>query len=222
MVFSSYLMYLNDKTDFLIDMFFTAFSYIKDIWDYIFDRNSPRIQKANLVYVRDGVQDTEDVTVEYRNGGAQNVLKDASKDVTDFFFEVHYKFKDAKYVYVTRDATHSFPPLKPSMSFRVPIKDAFLLDANGVAMFCITKDAKMYEGPNHDFHGETIRLRDLDIHEPECTSVRFVSAIGTVSEYSLETDSISHQTIWSPSKTSTLQDWQHCTLEPETDYPPPA
>lgn len=219
MVFS----YLNQETWKLVsDMLITAFCYMKDVWMYLFDQKAPLIQKVNLVYVRDSFQYSEDTTVEYKMGGARYVLKDVSRDVTDFFFEVHYTLNGSKYVYVTRDPNHEFPPPKPTMSFRVPIKDAFLLDADGVAMFCITKDAKMYEGPNHDFHGETIHLKDLDIDEPECKSVRFVSSIGTVSEYSLETDSISHQTIWSPSKTSTLQDWQHCTLEQEIDSPPPA
>jgi hypothetical protein len=219
MVFS----YLNQETlKIIFDMFITSVCYLKDIWAYLFNQNAPRIQKVNLVYVRDDVQDSEDVTLEYKMGGAQCVLKDASKDVTDMFFEVTYKIGENKYVYVTRDPNHVFPPPKPPMSFRVQIKDAFLLDSSGVAMYCITKEAKMYEGPHYDFHGETIRLRDLDINEPECEAVRFVNAIGTVTEYSLEHDSISHQTIWSPSKTSTLQDWQHCTLEQENDSPPPA
>ena len=219
MVFS----YLNQETlNIMLDMFITVVSYVRDIWSYLFDQKAPRIQEVNLVYVREDEQDVVDVTIDYKMGGTQEVLRDISKDVTDFFFEVHYKLNDAKYVYVTRDTNHTFPPKKPPMSFRVPIKDAFLLDENGVAMYNVTKEAKMYEGPHYDFHCETIRLRDLDIHEPECKSVRFVSITDAVVEYDLETDSISHQTIWSPSKTSTLQDWQHCTLEPETDSPPPA
>jgi hypothetical protein len=214
MVFS----YMDLASDFLI----TVACYIKDLWSYFFDQNAPRIQEVNLFYVRDGDQDVEDVTLDYKMGGTKEVLRDLAGDVTDFFFEVHYKLNDAKYVYVTRDPNHTFPPKKPSMSFRVPIKDVFLLDEKGVAVYNVTKEAKMYEGPHIDFHGETIKLSDLDIHDPECPSVRFVSVTGTVVEYDLEKDSISHQTIWSPSKTSALQDWQHCTLEPETDSPPPA
>jgi len=212
----------KDSWDIFYDLLIVTFSYIKGVWMYIFDQKVPRLQQVNLVYLKDGHQDVEDVTLEYRIGGAQGVLKDTSNAVTDFFFDVHYKYKSNKYVYLTRDPHHKFPPPNPPMSFRVPIKEAFLLDSNGVAMFNITKEAKMYEGPKYDFHGETVRLRDLAISEPDCTTVRFVSTIGTVVEYELESDSISHQTIWSPSKTSTLQDWQHCTLEPETDSPPPA
>lgn len=208
--------------DGLCDSFVFAFTYVRDLWVSIFGVHVPYMKKVNLVYVRDGEQDTDDVTFEYRLGGPTEVLKDTSKDVTDFFFEIHYTYKGSKYVYVTSDPKHTFPPRKPGISFRVPIREAFLLDSNGVAMFNVTTEFKMYEGPNYDFHGETLRLRDADIHEPDCPFVRFVSAIGKVVEYEWSTDSITHQTIWSPSKTLALQDWQHCTLEPETDSPPPA
>lgn len=204
------------------DVVLTVVRYLKNAWEYMFGYTSHRIQDVNFVYVRDGKQDTEDVTLEYTMDGAQGAMKDMSKDVTDFFFEVYYRFNNASYVYVTRDPNHVFPPPKPAMSFRVPVKEAFLLDSHGVAMYNVTQDIKMYEGPNCDFHGETLHLRDLNLNEPECTVVRFVSAIGVVAEYNVETDSVSHQTIWSPSKTLVLQDWQHCILEPENDSPPPA
>lgn len=202
----------------ICDIFVTVVCYLKDMWSYLLDPKAPRIQKVKLVYVRDGEQDESDMTVEYKVGGAKYVLEDLSDEVTDFFFEVHYD----KYVYLTRDPNHTFPPKKPPMSFRVPIKEAFLLDSEGVAMTNITGELKKYEGPNCDFHGETIWLRDLDINEPGCTAVRFVSVTDVVTEYDLDTDSISHQTIWSPSKTLVPRDWQHCTSEPETDSPPPA
>jgi len=219
----------------IYDFFIVAVSYLKDVWAYWFSINVPRIQKVSLVYTRDyskkvpefvnnllSAHDYEDVTLEYRIGGAKNVLKDMSPDVTDYFFEILYKVHSKEYVYLTRNPDHVFPPPRPQLSFRLPVQEAFLIDSKGVAVFNITKQVKLYEGPNLDFHGETIRLRDLDIDEPECTGVRFVSVVGKVVEYSLADDSISHQTIWSPGKTSTLQDWQHCTLERETDSPPPA
>jgi len=199
-----------------------VYSFMKSAWDYVFGTNVPRIRQVEIVYVRDGEQETDDVTLEYILGGASEVLKDTSKDVTDVFFDIRYTYKSNMYAYLTRDPRHQFPPPKPTMSFRVPVKEAFLLDAKGVPMHCVTKEIKMYEGPYHDFHGETLRLNELEISEPDCPVIRLVSVTGVTTEFSVHDDSISHQTIWLPSKTLALQDWQHCTLERETDSPPPA
>ena len=124
----------------IYDLFIFTVSYLKDVWAYWFSINVPRIQKVSLVYMRDyskkvpefvndllSTHDYEDVTLEYRIGGAKHVLKDVSPEVTDYFFEILYKVNSKEYVYLTRNPDHVFPPPRPNMSFRLPVQEAFLM-----------------------------------------------------------------------------------------------
>ena len=176
--------------------------FFKNIWIAYFKPKNYYIQKAHIVYIRDGAdQDVEDVTQEYRRGGAKQIMNEKSTDVVDFYFRVKYLYNSRQYLYITRNATHVFPPLVPKMTFRLPIKEAFLLDSDNVPMYNITDEIKMYEGPHCDFHDETIQLCDMLGDEDNCPAVRLVNIMGTVTEYKLATDSINHRTLWSPNKT---------------------
>ena len=177
--------------------------FFKNIWTSYFKPKNYYIQTAHIVYTRKGAdQDVEDVTQEYRKGGPNQIMNEKSTEVVDFFFRVKYLYNSKQYFYITRSATHVFPPLVPKMAFRLPIKEAFLLDSDNVPMYNITDEIKMYEGPHYDFHGETVSLRDMiGGDEDNCPTVQLVSIMGTVVEYKLETDSINHHTLWSPNKT---------------------
>jgi hypothetical protein len=183
----------------VVDLLIVFFSYLKALWVFLFDKNKHYLLSSKLYYVRNGEDDEEDVTREYRIGGAQGVLKDLSPDITDILFEVLYAYNSKRYKYLTHDPNHVFPPKKPGVSFRLPIKEAFLLDAEGAPETNVTEEIKMYQGPDVDFHGETILVRDMDLPESGPT-LRLVSITGNVVEYSRE-DSFSHQTIWLPNKT---------------------
>jgi hypothetical protein len=155
------------------------------------------------VYSREDEIDESDMTVEYKMYGPEGVLKDTSPDVTDAFFEIEYTYNFKKYIMLTRRPDHVFPPVQAETSFRVPIQDAFLLDAEDVPIENVTTRLKMYEGPNLDFHGETIFTKDLKLGEmggyPE--KIRLVNVLGTVVEYDIEDDSFTHRSIWLPNKT---------------------
>ena len=176
--------------------------FFKNIWVAYFKPTNYYIQTAHIVYIREGAdQDVEDVTQEYRQSrGPKQIMNEKSTDVVDFYFRVMYLYNSRKYLYTTRNAEHVFPPLVPKMTFRLPIKEAFLLDSDDVPMYNITNEIKMYEGPHCDFHGETIPLCDM-FGGDECPTIRLVNILGTVIEYKLATDSISHHTLWSPNKT---------------------
>ncbi len=152
------------------------------------------IQKVELLYTREGDACVSDVTVDYKHyGGAKGVLKDTSKDVTDVCFKIVYLYKLKPYVYLTRNPDHAFPPKKGAPAFRIPVKEAFTLDENDVAMHNVTRDIKMYEGPHTDFHGEDHLLYDMDF-----SKLRLVNIMGTVVETD---DRISHQSLWLQGKT---------------------
>ena len=176
--------------------------FFKNIWVDYFKPKNYYVQTAHLVYTREGAdRDIEDVTQDYRRGGPKQIMNEKSTDVVDFYFRVKYLYNSRRYFYITRDANHVFPPLVPKMTFRLPIKEAFLLDSDNVPMYNITNEIKMYEGPHCDFHGETISLYDMLGGDDECPTVRLVNILGTVIEYKLATDSVSHHTLWSPNKT---------------------
>jgi hypothetical protein len=197
---------------FLIDYFINIVQYIQFFWNYFFTIKNYTIQSAYLFYTRDEESDYEDITYEYKKEGVKGVMREKSSDVADFFFHVEYVYNSKNYVYLTRDQDHVFPPLKAKTSFRLPIKEAFVIDKDGAPVYNVTDVLKMYEGPHVDFHGETLFLRDLNLDdEEEGYRLRLVNVLGKVVEYHILDDSINHQTIWSPSKTSVHPDLQHCT-----------
>jgi len=195
----------------LVDYFIKIVQYIQFVYIYFFTIKNYTIEKAHFLYVKNGESDCEDITEEYRKEkGPESIMKEKSKDVTDFFFHVEYVYNSKVYVYLTRDPNHVFPPPKVKTSFRLPIKEAFIIDEESVPLYNVTAILKRYEGPHADFHGETLFLRDLNLDEEKGESLRLVNVLGQVVEYLFE-DSINHQTIWSPSKTSVHPDLQHCT-----------
>jgi hypothetical protein len=193
--------------------------FFQKLWVLFFKPNDFYVQKAYLEYIRNGEVDTEDITKEYRESGSKSIMSEKSTEITEFLFRVKYLYNSTSYMYVTRNPDHVFPPPKPKLSFRLPIKEVFLLDSDDVPMYNITDDIRMYEGPYSDFHGETVSFRDMQIDEEGCKKVRLVNIMGTTVEYSM-TDSISHQTLWSPDKTLVPPDLQHCNEELKSDCPP--
>ena len=169
---------------------------LKRVWSYFF-RDGFRIKKVLLLYSREEYSDYEDVTYEYKTEGPKGVLRGMSKGVIDYVFDVSYTYNGQPYVLLSRDPDHVFPPQKPKPSFRLPIKDVLLLDENDVPVLNVTEDFKRYEGPYLDFHGESVRLKDMcDVGH----KIRFSNVMGKVVDYIISTGIVSHQTIWSPSK----------------------
>ena len=185
------------------DIVIVILYYLRLFSMYLTGYNKHNIHKVTLVYTRDGEVDESDMTVEYKMYGPKAVLKDTSPDVTDTLFEIEYTYNFKKYVMLTRRPDHVFPPIQGETSFRVPIQEAYLLDTGGAPIENVTKDLKMYEGPNLDFHGETILAKDLKLGEMggEPEKIRLVNVLGISVEYDIEEDSFTHRTIWLPNKT---------------------
>jgi len=187
----------------IFDFFISCVEYIKQVINY-FRYRDYYIQKAEILYIRNDVSTSEDITDEYRSIGHKKLLDEKSSEVTEFVFRIKYLFNHISYVYLTRNPNHKFPPIKNGVSFSIPIKEAILLDSNNVPVYNVTSHVKSYAGPNGDFHGETILLRD--IYEVEYPKLRLTSILGVTVEYDTTKDEINHQTLWSPSKTSDHQD----------------
>jgi len=207
--------------DFTLEEYFRMFvQCIIKIIQYIvsyFSVQDYYVHSARIEYTVEGsdVREEDDVTYEYRHqDGAKTVMLNKSDRAKDVLFRVTYFFKTRKYILLSRNPEHVFPRPTPPVSFRVPIKEAFLIDAAGAPVENVTNEIKMYEGPDADFHGETIALRDLKLGDEESKKIRFVNILGSAVEHNLESDSITHQTIWLPSKISAPPDSQHCTEAP--------
>jgi hypothetical protein len=186
----------------IFNFFISCIDYIKQVINY-FRYRDYYIQKAEILYIRNDVLTTDDITDEYRSIGHKKLVDEKSDEVTDFVFRIKYLFNHISYVYLTRNPNHTFPPVKNGVSFILPIKEAILLDANDVPVYNVTDHIKSYAGPNGDFHGETIRLRDVYVEYPK---LRLTNVLGVTVEYDTTKDEISHPTLWSPSKTSDNQD----------------
>ena len=207
--------------DFTLEEYFRMLvRYILKIIEYIvsyFSVQDYYVHSARIEYTdtESELRDEDDVTYEYRHqNGARTVMLNKSERAKDVLFRVTYFHKARKYILLSRNPEHVFPRPSPPVSFRVPIKEAFLIDAAGAPVENVTNEIKMYEGPDVDFHGETIALRDLKLGDEESKQIRLVSILEFVVEYDLESDSITHQTIWLPSKISAPPDSQHCTEAP--------
>jgi len=192
---------IHDVVCLLFKYIVSFVQYIKNIQEYYFKPKNYYIQRAYLVYMRNEEWDTDDITHEYRKGGSKEVMSQKSMDVIDFYFKIKYLYNSKQYYFMSRDPDHVFPPPAPKMAFRLPIKEAFLLDSDNVPMHNVTHEIKMYEGPHYDFHSQTISLHDMSLDDEEdCPTLRLVNILGVISEYKT-TDSINHMTLWSQDKT---------------------
>jgi len=188
--------------DIILDFFIACVKYIKQVINY-FRYRDYYIKKAEILYTRNDISTSEDITDEYRSIGHKKLLDEKSSEVTEFVFLIKYLFNHISYVYLTRNPNHVFPPVKNGLTFSIPIKEAILLDEDDVPSCDVTDHVKMYAGPNGDFHGETIRLRDIYVKYPK---LRLTNVLGATVEYDTTKDEISHQTLWSPDKILVPQD----------------
>jgi hypothetical protein len=146
------------------------------------------------------ITEVEDVTDEYKTYGPASIYLQASKNVIFFVFKITYFFNNKHYIYLTSNPEHPWPPKKRGMTFCMPIKEAFLLDANDVPVYNVTSHIKNYAGPHGDFHGETIKLSLIEGRR-EYPKIRMTNAMNQTVEYNIATDEINHQSIWLPGKT---------------------
>jgi len=181
---------------FIINVVISCIQFFKYILSY-FEYRDYHIKKAEFLYMRNGIKLLDDITHEYREG-PKKIVDEMLPDVVDFLFRIRYIFKNKEFVYLTRNPNHVFPPVKKGMSFTLPVKEAMLLDSDGVPVYDVTKHVKMYEGPMGDFHGETILLRDIEIEYP---TLRLTNIMDTIIELDVKTGEINHQILWLPSKT---------------------
>ena len=81
---------LHFKSLFL--MVVTVVQFFKNIWVYYFKVKDYYIQQANFIYIRDGEEQIENITREYRKYGPIKIIEEKSKEVTDFLFQIEYLY----------------------------------------------------------------------------------------------------------------------------------
>jgi len=190
---------INTFLQYFFNCIITIVTFVRSFFEY----KNYHIEKADFIYVRNDIKLLDDITHEYRENGPKSIVDEMSPEVVDFLFRIRYYFNSKKYIYLTRNPNHVFPPKKKGFTFITPIKQAILLDSEDTPLYDVTNHVKMYAGPSHDFHGETIRLRDIEIEHPK---LQLVSCLDTVVNYNTKEDEINHQTLWLPSKTLVPQD----------------
>lgn len=99
---------------------------------------------------------------------------------------VFYWHGGERYKHCTYDMDFSWPPARESgdgMKFTLPITSAILVDEDDKPKRDVTRKIKRYAGPNGDFHGERVLLKDLlyydeDTLTREYPKIQITNALG--------------------------------------------
>ena len=161
----------------------------------LFEYKDFHIRNVKILYIKSDVTEVEDVTDEYKTHGPVHFQTSENA-----IFKITYMFNNKHYIYLTRDSVHTWPPKKKGMTFCMPVKEAFLLDADNVPVYNVTSHIKKYAGPHGDFHGENIKLSIIE-GRSEYPKIQLTNAVNKIVTYMIATDEINHQTIWLQDKT---------------------
>jgi hypothetical protein len=78
------------------------------------------------------------------------------------------------------------------LTFNMPIKDAWLVDDQGERTN-VTRKIKKCAGPKHDFHGESVRIKDIfDIDLVGYPTLEVTNVFNQKREFAVHLDSLKH------------------------------
>jgi len=134
------------------------------------------VQKKQPVEKRKGVWNKEQYY--WTNEGSTHYVHYPRKDYEtrqsdwlpdNTLFIIKYWYNNRKYVYMTRDKNHSWPPAEPKdVKFRLPIIKVVIVK-NDNTIECITKKFKKAAGPYGNFFNQPVTPYDIiDIVEFQC------------------------------------------------------
>ena len=99
-----------------------------------------------------------DVYKEYSKGKLLEIMKKAPFYVSNIVLRLNYTYNNKKYKYISNQYPSSWP-IPAKTGFKVPLKEARLI--GDLKTLDVTSKVKRYAGPDYDFHGEEINVRDL-------------------------------------------------------------
>ena len=109
--------------------------------------------------------------------------------VSNLVYRITYYHNNSIYKYITRNPKHQWPPKKVP-GFNPLIKEAWAEMFDGSHQN-VTERIKKFAGPNSDFHGETIHLRDM--FGEQCVNLRLVNLLN---QETIIKDEFSRRTLW--------------------------
>lgn len=135
-------------------------------------------------------------------------------NVIDIIFYTKYYFNNHTYIRMSLNKPdREWPPSKRrTMRCTLPIRSARLVPSdNDTAPKDITNKIKRYAGPHNDFHSTEIHTSKMfnfteEYLEEEYPTIEIENIIGQKTTIPSYTGSFTHQSLWSPSKTSEHQD----------------
>lgn len=133
-----------------------------------------------------------DVTREYKSGELRDITEHRPKNLTDIFFRIKYNYRESTYKYVSTELPDIWPIRTKLFVFNMPIKEAVLIDNDG-GLLNVTRKIKKCAGPKHDFHGESVRVKDiftLDISE--YSTLRVTNLANQTRVFDVHTDTLTH------------------------------
>jgi hypothetical protein len=83
------------------------------------------------------------------------------QNVRKLILRVSYWYGGRKYKLISKNMDFKWPPRAPSMTFTMPLASAYLCDADDKVQRDVTEKIRRYSGPNGDFHGERVPIRDM-------------------------------------------------------------
>ena len=109
----------------------------------------------------DGVNDEYwvDVTSEFLDGTLSKILNSQPYFVKDVTLRIGYYYNNKLYKYISQNGYPKVWPPKPTIGFKVPIKEAKLV--GDTKMRDVTNKIKKYAGPDYNFHNESINVYEL-------------------------------------------------------------
>lgn len=106
-----------------------------------------------------------DVTGMFRKyGGAflNNMILTAPPCVRDIVYTVKYYYRNKPYKYVSGELDFVWPPPPgSSVSFKMPIMEAWCLNSDGRRVRSATKKLKKAAGPQGNFHNQDVQVMDV-------------------------------------------------------------
>lgn len=163
--------------------------WVRGVWKYMFEYPNYHVSGVYVNYTADMIMEQEeienisgiwrdesytwvgvngryfwDVTNDFKKTDGDNIpviIMSAPPNVRDIVYTVKYCYNNKIYKYVSGSSTFIWPPVDNSMSFKMPILEAWCLNDDGKRVRNATKKLKKASGPVGNFHNQDVKIMDI-------------------------------------------------------------
>lgn len=104
------------------------------------------------------------------------------QNINKIMLRTSYWYNNKIYKFMTYNINKKIPRVE-KLAFSLPLQKAELLDADDKPIFDITEKIRRYAGPQNDFHGEDVSIKDMlyftcDVLKNEYPKLKITNIIG--------------------------------------------